>query len=407
VTGNRPSGSDPGGLQYSILADRGRSDEQVEQAMIDEIDRVLDHPDRLELPVGALITEEGAPLDGIAILLDGQVKLFREVDGHEIVFHHRTAGRIIGLLALARARPASFSTTAETAVTLLPLSLQDLDLALLRSPSLAMLFSSALVRSLARRSLKHIEQQLEIREFAKSRIEASERLAIVGQLAAGVAHELNNPLQGVVGYSHLLLERIAEDDPNRDFVEKIITQADRCREIIRALLDYSRPHKPRKQPVDVNALLRESLTLLEDQALFINIEIITNFDAALPLVIVDPSQIQQVLINVIINAAEAMEGVGLLVLTTRTDHSAEAIEVEVRDTGPGIPEKNLGQVFDPFFSTKEVMHGTGLGLAISHGIVRRHQGTISVASDPDIGTAFSLHLPIKADWPLESDDGCA
>jgi len=375
--------------------------------MIDEIDRVLDRPDRLELPVGAVITEEGALLDGIAILLDGRVKLFREVDGHEIVFHHRTAGRIIGLLALARARPASFSTGAETAVTLLPLSLRDLDRALRSSPSLARLFASTLVRSLARRNLRSIEQQLEIRNFARSRIEESERLAIVGQLAAGVAHELNNPLQGVLSYSHLLLERIAEDDPNRDLVEKITAQADRCREIIRALLDYSRPPRPRKQPTDVNALLKESLELLEGQALFLNVEIVEDFDADLHPVIVDPGQIQQVFINVFINAAEAMEGAGRLSIATRTDHSAEVIEVEVTDTGPGIPDKNLEMVFDPFFSTKEVMHGTGLGLAISHGIIRRHQGTISVASDPGVGTAISIHLPIKAEWPLESDDGCA
>jgi len=407
VTVTRPAGDETGGLQYSILADRGLSDEQVEQAMIDEIDRVLDRPDRLELPVGAVITEEGALLDGIAILLDGRVKLFREVDGHEIVFHHRTAGRIIGLLALARARPASFSTGAETAVTLLPLSLRDLDRALRSSPSLARLFASTLVRSLARRNLRSIEQQLEIRNFARSRIEESERLAIVGQLAAGVAHELNNPLQGVLSYSHLLLERIAEDDPNRDLVEKITAQADRCREIIRALLDYSRPPRPRKQPTDVNALLKESLELLEGQALFLNVEIVEDFDADLHPVIVDPGQIQQVFINVFINAAEAMEGAGRLSIATRTDHSAEVIEVEVTDTGPGIPDKNLEMVFDPFFSTKEVMHGTGLGLAISHGIIRRHQGTISVASDPGVGTAISIHLPIKAEWPLESDDGCA
>lgn len=413
--GSRPSAVDTGetsagetnelprGLQYSILADRDLTDDQVEDALIEEIDRVLDFPRRRLIPAGTLIITEGDRLDGISILLDGRVRLFREVEGQEVVFHHRTAGRIIGMLALARARPASFSVEADTDVTVLPLSLAELDLAMRRSMHLAMLFASALIRSLALRNLRTIEQQIEIREFARTRIEASERLAIVGQLAADVAHELNNPLQGIVGFSHLLLERIPPDDPERDFVEKIAAQADRCRAIIRALLDFSRPHKPQKQPTSLNALLMESLRFMEGQALFMNITIETDLDPDLPAVMADPGQMQQVFINLIVNAAEAMEGDGRLSLTTRLDPSAEFVDAVIRDTGPGIPDEDMDRVFDPFFSTKEAMHGTGLGLAISHGIVRRHQGTIAITSELHEGTAFSIRLPVTADWPWESN----
>ncbi|NQV06522.1 cyclic nucleotide-binding domain-containing protein [bacterium] len=404
MTKSQPAGDGTRGFEYSLIADRHLSDEQIERALIEEIDRALDSPQRRRLPAGTLITREGASLDGIAILLEGRVRLFREVEGTEIVFHHRTAGRIIGVMALASALPASLSTSAETDVTLLPLTLQELDLALNRSPKLAMLFASALIRSLARRNLRSIRQQLEIREFAKTRIEESERLAIVGQLAADVAHELNNPLQGIMSYSHLLLERIGEGDPHRDMIEKIAAQADRSRSIIRALLDYSRPHEPKKQPIDLNVVLRESLGLMEGQVLFLNIEIVEDLDPAIPLIMADPGQIQQVLVNLIINAAEAMEGLGRLTVKSRGIHAQEVVEIEVGDTGPGIPEKNLGRVFDPFFSTKEAMHGTGLGLAISHGIVHRHQGTISVSSDMGVGTAISIRLPITADWPWQNDD---
>lgn len=398
MTGTPPTGEETG-RQYSIVADRHLSDEQVEQAMIDEIDRVLDHPDRRRLPAETLLTEEGLPTDGIAILIEGRVRLFRRVNGNEVVFHHRTAGRIIGLLALAGGLPASFSTAAETEVTVLPLTLEELDIALRRSPSLVMHFSSALVRSLARRNLRGIEQQLEMREFARTRIEAAERLAIVGQLAADVAHELNNPLQGIVGFSHLLLERIPIDDPNRDVIEKITIQAERSRVIIRALLEYSRPREPQKRPTDLNAVLEESLDLVKGQALFLNTEIIKDLDAGLPVVMADSGQIQQVFINLIINAVEAMEGTGRLTVATRVDRPAAKAEVEVADTGPGIPEKHLRRMFDPFFSTKDAMHGTGLGLAISLGIVDRHRGTISVSSDLGIGTAVSVRLPFMDDWP--------
>jgi two-component system NtrC family sensor kinase len=244
-------------------------------------------------------------------------------------------------------------------------------------------------------SLKRREELL--REYARSKIMESERLAITGQLAAGVAHELNNPLQGIVTYAHLLLERVPADSPMRASLQKIANQADRCREIVRGLLDFSRPRAPQMRLSSVNALLRECVSLLEKQALFHNIKIVTEFQPDLPASVMDPSQMQEVFINIIINAAEAMDGVGRLMLATRLDDSQNFIEVEFTDTGHGIRPEDLGHIFDPFFTTKDPGHGTGLGLAISKGIVEKHKGTITVTSQVGKGTTFVIRLPVTAE----------
>jgi len=237
------------------------------------------------------------------------------------------------------------------------------------------------------------ERDERLKEFARRKIMESERLAVVGQLAAGVAHELNNPLQGIVTYAHLLLERTPTEDPSREGLQKIVTQADRCREIIRSLLDFSRPRKPQMRPTDLNAILRECLALVERQALFHNIEIATEFSPDLPTATVDPAQMQQVFMNLIINAAEAVEGAGRLTLTTHGDRAAGLVEARVTDTGHGIRPEDLERIFDPFFTTKGIGHGTGLGLSISYGIVKEHRGTITVDSEVGRGSTFTIRLP--------------
>ena len=240
-------------------------------------------------------------------------------------------------------------------------------------------------------ALKKRDEQL--KAFAQNRIQESERLAMIGQLAAGVAHELNNPLQGIVAYSHLLLEKVSDDDPMRGSLQKIVTQADRSKDIIRGLLDFSRQTKPQKMPSNVSHILLECLSLVEKQPLFHNIKIEKDFVGNLPLISVDPSQIQQVFMNMIINAAEAMQGSGRLTLETRFDPVDNTVDVIFTDTGHGIREEDMPRLFDPFFTTKEVGHGTGLGLAISYGIVRKHRGTITVDSEIGKGTTFIISLP--------------
>jgi two-component system NtrC family sensor kinase len=243
-------------------------------------------------------------------------------------------------------------------------------------------------------ALKQRDKQL--REFTQSKIMESERLALIGQLAANVAHELNNPLQGIVTYSNLILERMSNENSSTSSIQKIATQANRCKDIIRGLLDFSRQRKPDKTICNITSVLEECVAFLENQALFHNIQITKQFEQDLPMIVVDPSQMQQVFMNMIVNAAEAIEDSGNLTLGTRFLPGEEHIEIEITDTGQGIPEENLKKLFDPFFTTKEVGHGTGLGLAISYGIIKEHKGKISVESKVDQGTTFLIHLPVKA-----------
>jgi two-component system NtrC family sensor kinase len=237
------------------------------------------------------------------------------------------------------------------------------------------------------------ERDKQLKEYTQSKIMESERLALIGQIAANVAHELNNPLQGIVTYSHLLLEKTSDGNSGKDSLEKIVIQANRCRDIIRGLLDFSRQRKPDKTVCDINAVIDQCVSLVENQAQFHNIQISKQFSQDLPMVSVDPSQMQQVFINMIINAAEAMEETGQLNLGTSFDPEEDLFEIEISDTGQGIPEENVEKLFDPFFTTKDVGQGTGLGLAISYGIIKEHRGSISVESELDKGTTFRIKLP--------------
>ncbi|MFN2119678.1 MAG: cache domain-containing protein [Anaerolineales bacterium] len=241
------------------------------------------------------------------------------------------------------------------------------------------------------------QREEELQDFAKTKIMESERLALIGQLAAGVAHEINNPLQGIVTYSHLLLESMPSDEACRPNLEKIVTQAGRCTEIVRGLLDFSRQRKSNKTLYDVNKVLRQCMSLLENQAIFQNIQVRRSLAQDVPLTVLDPSQLERVFMNIIINAAEAMDGRGVLRLSTKQDAAAHEIEITIADTGPGITQENLKRIFSPFFTTKDAGHGVGLGLAISYGIVKDHNGNITVESPPGGGATFIIRLPVTAE----------
>ena len=161
------------------------------------------------------------------------------------------------------------------------------------------------------------------------------------------------------------------------------------------MLDFSRQRKPDTTVCNINGVIKECVAFVENQATFQNIEFIEQFEEDLPMVLVDPSQMQQVFLNLIINAAEAMEDGGKLTLDTRANTAKNSIDITITDTGHGIPEQYLDKLFDPFFTTKEVGHGTGLGLAISYGIVKEHGGEITVESKVDEGSSFLIRLPLK------------
>jgi two-component system, NtrC family, sensor kinase len=210
-----------------------------------------------------------------------------------------------------------------------------------------------------------------------------------------VAHEINNPLTGVLTFSSLLLKKVDEDHPWKKDLETIVQQTSRCRNIVKGLLDFARQRKPDKKHWDINALLDTTLTLLEKQAPFQNIQIIKDFKRELPKLLIDGDQIQQVFMNIILNAADAMAGNGGT-LRIKTESKDGTVEVSFSDTGCGIPKDHLSKLFDPFFTTKTTGKGTGLGLAISYGIIQSHNGDIKVESEAGKGSTFRIKLPIES-----------
>jgi len=238
------------------------------------------------------------------------------------------------------------------------------------------------------------ERTQELREIQAHLIQ-SEKLASIGKLAAGVAHEINNPLGGILIYSHLILEDTPKGSPHCENLKKIVRETTRCKEIVKGLLDFARPKEPQMVPTDIHELLDKCLALMESHAFFQNIRIEKSYASVCPRIIADSGQLQQVFMNIILNAVEAMNGNGTLTLRTSLDPARQEVAVEIVDTGHGIKEEDKRRLFEPFFTTKEVGKGTGLGLAISYGIVKKHQGTIDVRSEIGQGAAFTVRLPLK------------
>jgi two-component system NtrC family sensor kinase len=228
----------------------------------------------------------------------------------------------------------------------------------------------------------------------------SEKLASLGKLAAGVAHEINNPLTGVLTNSSLMLEDLKEDDPMREDVQVIVNETIRCREIVKRLLDFARQTKPQKKLTNINSLIENIILLVRNQTSFRNINIQKSLNEDIPIIMADLDQIQQVFINLILNASEAMPKGGELYIASRFSKNMDYIEVEFKDSGCGISAKDSEKIFDPFYTTKE--HGTGLGLSISYGIIERHGGNITVDSAEGKGTTFIIHLPVNSEE--EGDD---
>jgi PAS domain S-box-containing protein len=223
---------------------------------------------------------------------------------------------------------------------------------------------------------------------------SSEKMASLGKLAAGIAHEINNPLGGILIYSSLMMEDLPEDDPRRGDLVRIVQEAGRCKEIVKSLLEFARQTEPKMEPTDINRAISDGLFFLVNQALFHNIHIVKKLDSFLPFVRGNAGQLKQVFMNIIVNAAEAMHGNGTLTITTFPAPDRKTVFVEFTDTGEGIPAENFTRIFDPFFTTKEVGKGTGLGLATSYGIIEDHGGKISVKSKLGEGTTFIIELPV-------------
>ncbi|MFC1857211.1 PAS domain S-box protein [Thermodesulfobacteriota bacterium] len=240
---------------------------------------------------------------------------------------------------------------------------------------------------------ERIDVEKKLKE-AQVQLAQSEKMASLGQLAAGVAHEINNPLTGILFYSSLLKERLNENDSRREELGYVIEDANRCKEIVKNLLAYSRQTGSTKSVIQLNDLLEQSLALIRDQKVFGHIQVEKELSQEMMLINVDNSQIIQVIINLVINGVDAMEGKGILILRTYRDKAARKVFLEVSDTGCGISEENLTKIFDPFFTTKQQGKGTGLGLSTSIGLVTENGGNLHVKETNTQGTTFLVELPL-------------
>ena len=226
----------------------------------------------------------------------------------------------------------------------------------------------------------------------EAQLQQSDKLSSIGLLAAGVAHEVNTPLAGISSYSQMLMQQIPDNDPRRQLLEKIYRQTSRASLIVNNLLNFSRLTEARYAPVDLNRVIDDTIQLLEAQLRNTEIEVVRSYTNDLPLAFGDGPKLQQVLMNLILNARDAMPHGGRLEISTESDE--DSAMVEVRDTGLGIAPEHLAKIYDPFFTTKQIGKGTGLGLAVSYGIVRDHGGHIDVESKLGEGTRFQITLPL-------------
>jgi two-component system NtrC family sensor kinase len=238
---------------------------------------------------------------------------------------------------------------------------------------------------------------------AQRHIFRSSKLASVGRLAAGVAHELNNPLTGVLTYGSFLLNQTQDPELKKD-LEVVVRETKRCRDIVAGLLDFSRQTPSAPRWTDINEVIHVASGMVRHHFALQKTRLVLDLQQDLPPVNIDPSQMQQVLVNLLVNAADAMPKEGGSVTVTTTPgvpppgRPGPAVQLEVSDTGQGIPEEHLDKIFDPFFTTKGT-EGTGLGLAIVWGIIEEHGGDIQVATEPGKGTRFTIRLPARERVP--------
>jgi two-component system NtrC family sensor kinase len=266
----------------------------------------------------------------------------------------------------------------------------------------------------ARSDLNALIQELESKVEARSKellaaraeVAQGEKLASIGVLAAGIAHELNNPLTGVLTFTSLMRKKALEGSEDAEDLDLVIRETKRCASIIRRLLDFAREKVPVKGFFNLNQVVEDTVRFVERQASLHKIVISIDLDPSLPQIWGDADLIKQVVLNILVNAQQAIEGAGTIAVVSRpyvakmpqqTDEKrVPMVELAIKDSGCGIPEANMQRIFDPFFTSKEVGKGTGLGLSVSYGIVKAHGGEIKVASVVGQGTTFRILLPVTS-----------
>jgi len=253
--------------------------------------------------------------------------------------------------------------------------------------------------------IQELESKVEERSkellAARAEVAQGEKLASIGVLAAGIAHELNNPLTGVLTFTSLMRKKVVEGSEDAEDLDLVIRETKRCASIIKRLLDFAREKVPVKGFFNLNQVVEDTVRFVERPASLQKIGITMALDEALPQIWGDADLIKQVVMNILVNAQQAIQGAGSVVVTTRTTQEAlekhgPMVELAIKDTGCGIPEANMQRIFDPFFTSKEVGKGTGLGLSVSYGIVKAHGGEIKVESAVGQGTTFRILLPLTS-----------
>ncbi len=325
-------------------------------------------------------------------ILPERSTLFKSVAGVPLKFR----GEVIGTLIVIDDRPERIFQQ------------EDMDLLELLAPQAAISIRNA-------RLYQELQERIEAQHLAESRLVRSARLAAVGEMAAGVAHELNNPLTTVAGFVELILEEIPQDFSQRPDLELVLQEALRARGVVRRLLDFSRPAEDQRLKTDLNDLVLQVIALVNHLSRTGGVTIQTELEKHLPWVVIDPNQIKQVLLNLMHNALQAMPGGGTLTISTGghrgsltdANNGGTAISpkegdskdldwlfISVRDTGEGISPRNMERLFEPFFTTRPANRGTGLGLSVSYGIITSHGGTIEVESQLGNGSSFTVYLPL-------------
>ncbi|MEJ2236439.1 MAG: PAS domain S-box protein [Syntrophobacterales bacterium] len=249
-----------------------------------------------------------------------------------------------------------------------------------------------------RRELDDLRENERIRrelEETQRQLVQAEKITSLGRMAAGVAHEINNPLAGVLIYADMLMKEIGGNQQWRQDLEEIISQTLRCKQIVARLLEFSRQSLDERVVFDVNEIIGHCVELLQHQSLFHNVEIIQDLESDLPQILGNPGELEQVFTNLMINGADAMDGTGKITIISRSEPEAKKVLLEFSDSGPGIPLEIRGKIFEQFFTTKPVGVGTGLGLSVVYGVIQRHGGSIETESPPDGGTTFLIRLPLE------------
>ncbi len=360
---------------------------QDEQKMFEYSSVEMREPYSLPVGIGLArrVIESGLPLR-YGNITDAPSSLPVQPGVHSVlVVPLKYQGEVTGVIVLESETPNAFSEA-------------DQQLLVMIASQLAGLFENARLNQEMQERLKELQERSEAQRLAENQLIRSARLAAVGEMAAGMAHELNNPLTSIVGFVELAVEELPAGSSLRADLELVLSEAQRARAVLRNLLDFTRQSEKVRQPAHINELIQESLALVQHQLSSSCVEVQLDLALELPQIYVDPDQIKQVLVNLIHNAVQAMPSGGVLSFDTRAmadpEHNLKpGLVFSVRDTGEGISAEIQQRLFEPFFTTRPVGEGTGLGLAVSYGIVTAHQGLINVESEAGRGSCFTVWLP--------------